>query len=69
MTLFWSVHASHCDHYRRRCDKKIGTGAMQKFAEFHIKPGALKQYGLPDIPYPGPAGQYFVLSLSGMERK
>ena len=29
---------------------------MQNFAELHLKPGPLARYGLPDIPYPIPAG-------------
>ena len=33
----------------------IGTGAMQNFAELHLKPETLAQYGLPDIAYPVPA--------------
>ena len=28
---------------------------MQNFAELHLKPETLAQYGLPDIPYPVPA--------------
>jgi hypothetical protein len=28
---------------------------MQDFAELHLKPETLAQYGLPDIPYPVPA--------------
>lgn len=28
---------------------------MQNFAELHLKPETLAQYGLPDLPYPVPA--------------
>lgn len=47
--------ASYCDNHKRRSDKRIGTGAMQDFAELHLKPETLAQYGLPDIAYPVPA--------------
>ncbi|ODU01620.1 MAG: hypothetical protein ABS89_07050 [Thiobacillus sp. SCN 63-1177] len=47
--------ASYSDNHKRRSDKRIGTGAMQDFAELHLKPETLAQYGLPDIPYPVPA--------------
>ena len=46
---------SYCDNHKRRSDKRIGTGAMQNFAELPLKPETLARYGLPDIPYPIPA--------------
>lgn len=49
------MYTSHSDNHKRGSDKRIGTGAMQDFAELHLKPETLAQHGLPDIPHPVPA--------------
>lgn len=49
------MYQAHSDNHERRNNKRIYTDAMQNFAELHLKPGTLKRYGLPDIPYPVPA--------------
>ncbi|WP_143032863.1 hypothetical protein [Nitrosomonas eutropha] len=38
------MYASFCDNHKRRSDKRIGTGAMQNFAELHLKPETLARH-------------------------